>query len=83
MHGAAWSEGRCEVVRGAVEICRGLSPRVGGHIRSRGATERDPCLSLESSWLHLVEWVKQARLVAEMHWCWGSGVGGRVLTWHL
>ena len=36
MHSAAWSEGRCEVVRGAVEICRGLSPRVGGLLSSWG-----------------------------------------------
>ena len=36
MHSAAQSKGRYEVVRGAVEICRGLSPRVGGHLRSWG-----------------------------------------------
>lgn len=63
---SAGCECGCSVERGeerCAEVgCKGLSSRVGGHLRSsgfilneRGATEEGTHLALESSWLHLGE----------------------------
>lgn len=72
----------CSMERGGRGMVgKGLSPRVGGHLKSlgfirnkRAATEEGTCLALESSWLLLGEWTKEPRLTAEIHWGWGHGM---------